>query len=210
MPYSPNQILGLPEDFSDLLRFRRKYRPRPRKIRPRRTGGELLEYLRKTGIRSSRRLMALRKDGDPIVWDYRREFGSWSKAVEQAFGRELQADFDPRYLLKTVIEFNLWSQRAYQRARNKAPHIFPSVKFIIKMWRTWANFMKCAQATSLDAALDKYRKLERRLGHRPTMRECRVRGVLIEEALRRFGGKHTLDELLSGAERQRERRDGNP
>jgi hypothetical protein len=151
--------------------------------------------------------MALRKTGEPIVWDFRREFGSWSKAVDEAFGRELETAFDELYLLKAVIQFDLWSKEAYRGARKKDPQIFPSVYFVIKSWGRWSTFMVSAKRMALKAVLYDYRKLERRLKRRPTLREARVRGIPIDMALKKFGGKYNLDELLEGLEKQIEKRE---
>lgn len=158
---------------------------------------ELLDYLKQGGIRSSRVLEQKRSSFDPTVFDYRKTFGSWRKAVEEAFGTNpLRPNIDTKYVLRAVPYFNAWTWRRYVEARKVHPDILPSVNFIRHEFGKFSEFIACARGLSLEQTMESYRAVWRKLGHRPTIEECRLQGVRIEFAIEFFRGKAGLDKLI--------------
>lgn len=159
---------------------------------------ELLEYLRKNNFRSAHQLEVGRKPCEPNVYDYRKEFGNWENARSAVFGiRTMDFGFNAHYLLKTVIEFNLWTVRAYQAKRILEPDIFPSLRQIRKKWGgKWSIMVGAAKQLSFKATLDAYKKLWRRLGRKPTMEDASIAGISLESVLRYYKRKEELDKMI--------------
>lgn len=173
--------------------------PRRRRGRRRFARDELLDYMRRNNVRSSRELERKRIDGDPITFDYRREFGGWAAAVEEAFGKPaLPTKVDAMYVLRAVPFFNAWTTRSYLAARRASPDVLPSINFVLKEFRTFKRFVALARCMSLKCVADGYDRLSRKLGRRPTVDECRADGLLLDFALEFFGGKKGLDDFVDG------------
>jgi hypothetical protein len=172
---------------------------KPHRKRPSFSRQELVEYLRKNEIRSWRTLERKRADGDPIPFDYRREFGSWQAAVEEVFGKPVvPVKVDSKYVLRAVPFFNAWTYRGYLAARRLSPHVLPSMNFVIKEFGSFELFIVCARGMSLKMVLDDYLALGRKLGRRPKLDECEAAGLKMEFALKFCRGKARLDDLADG------------
>jgi hypothetical protein len=159
---------------------------------------ELLDYLKQGGIRSWRVLEKKRSTFDPTTFDYRKEFGSWRKAVEVAFGSgSLRPEIDVLYVLRAVPYFNAWTWRKYKEARKAHPDVLPSVNFILHEWGKFSRFVFFARGQFLATAMNDYRAVWRKLGRRPTVDECQAHGVNLEFATAFFGSKYGLDWQIS-------------
>lgn len=155
---------------------------------------ELVDYMRRNGIRSWRVLVRKRIMGDPTPFDYRKAFGRWSKAVEVAFGKDpLMPTVDVNYALQAVPFLGAWTWRKYLAARRSRPDIIPSARFIRREFGKFGEFIACARGMSLEQTMERYRALWRKMGHRPTVDECRERGIILEFAIEFFEGKAGLD-----------------
>ena len=64
-----------------------------RKQRPEFTRDELIDYLRSHDFRTAQSLAVGREEKDPVVYDYRREFGTWQKAKEAILTESEPCDF---------------------------------------------------------------------------------------------------------------------
>jgi hypothetical protein len=195
-------ILAMPAERRrkvDLRRKRGKYKRHPRR---RHSREELIQFLRQNDIRSVRKLSGSRTDSDPNAYDYQKEFGSWAAAKLAAFGPPPPriGKFDAAYLAKAVIEFDLWTRDKYQRARMADPEAFPSLHFIYREWGTFRKLKEYAQQVSMKKMLESYLSLWRRLGRKPTLKECDEEGINLERPLKYFGSKREMDRVLSGLE----------
>ena len=159
---------------------------------------ELLEYLKRNNFRSADKLKAGRELGEPAVYDYQKEFGNWENARSTAFGiRDMDFGFDEKYLIKAVIEFNLWSVRAYNQSRKKDPIVFPSVYKIRKKWGgKWSIMVGAAKQDCLKMVMTAYSRLWRRLGRRPRLEEVKDAGISLDRATELYGGKVRLDKVM--------------
>jgi hypothetical protein len=178
---------------------KKEYNKYPRKKRSRE---ELIAYLRINEIRYSRKLEAVRQEGDPNVYDYRKEFGSWANATLAANGPPSPSigRFDAEYMAKAVIEFDLWTQAKYRAARQRSPDIIPSINFVYKEWGKWSNLTAYAREVSMKKVLNSYMAFWRRLGRVPTIKECEEEVINLEKPIKHFGSKREMDKLLSELE----------
>jgi hypothetical protein len=147
-------------------------------------------------------LEACRKEGGPKVYDYQKEFGSWTQAILTAHGPPLPSigQFDAKYMAKAVLEFGLWTQHRYREMRKQNPEIIPSIYFVYKEWGTWSNLKAYAKEFSMKQMLNSYMALWRRLGRTPTLTDCEEEGINLESPIAHFGSKREMDRLLSELE----------
>jgi hypothetical protein len=191
------------------MRLGRKPIRKPRDKRPRISGEELLNYVRENDFRTVRQLYRGRKLGEPKRYDYVREFGSWAKAKEKAFGRDPKVAFDLEYVLKSVIEFNIWTQARYFAIHKARPDVIPSSRFIRDKFGTFGNLFYMARSRSLVATLNRFVALKKALGCNPSIDDCRQAGLSLEPAVKMFGGKHKLDKFISSLEKNDEKQRGS-
>lgn len=169
--------------------------------RPDFSRNQLVAYLRVKGFRSSRALVKGRQAKEPDVYDYRKEFGSWAKAVEFIFGvtspviESLQPD-DVEYYGRLVVQFDLWTKQDWLAARKRMPEIIPSVHCVRRRFGPYRNLAEYARRLSLASAMNRYMVLTRRLGRCPTMEDCRRDEVDIDIAVRHFGSKKAMDDFI--------------
>jgi len=178
-------------------RARGRYR---RRRRPRRSKEQLAEYLRSRGFRTRAQLRAGRRHGDPTDDDYRDAWGSWGDAVKEIWREEARSR---RYVVNSVIEFNLWTKAAYQEARVSRPDVFPSMRAVCREFGSWGVLKEIAAAMSLRKTLAAYMDLKRRLGRRPTINDCRMAGVIVDKAIEVYDGKRGLDHFVESLEEMR-------
>ena len=197
-----DDIIKMPAEKRRRLNLGRKKRTNKRCPRRRRSRDELIAYLRQNDIRSTRQLDARRQEGDPTVYDYRKEFGKWSQAVLVTFGPPLPSigRFDAKYMADAVIEFGLWTQLSYRAVRKLRPDIIPSINFVYSEWGKWSNLTAYAKEVSMKAVLNSYLSFWRRLGRTPTVAECDEEGIKLETPIKHFGSKRKMDRLLSDLE----------
>jgi len=174
--------------------------------RPKRSRERLIAYLRTTGIKSANKLEKLRKDGDPVVYDYKREFGSWQAAKEAAFGVDVSVEdctcteHGAEYLLKIMLEFGIKTRAEYLELRRRKPSVVPSVNHVIRHWGSFRAMKAYVRSYSLIDILNEYLKLYRRHGGPPSFRVCRSAGLDISKLVTDLGGKGELDALAASVE----------
>ena len=198
-----DDILTMPDSQRQKIRFRKRRKKYHCEKRPKFTREELLAYLRKNNFRSPLQIMKGRKPGEPKTYEYLREFGTWKNAKLNAFGVP-PAPTDPVYIYKTVIEFNLWTQKAYLAARKKRPDIIPSIRIVYNRWGKFSTLKKFAQRFSIRVLIESYWELKRKLGRHPESDECRAHGIHLEKAIEFFDGKRKLEKFVDALESQNE------
>lgn len=197
------EMLLVPKNRRNRLRpfmKRRKYVSERRKF----TREQLIKYLQRNNFRSAYKLGKFRKPGDPTDYDYRKEFGSWETAKTNIFGKDGGIEFDAIYLLKAIIEFNLWTVRSYQAARNKEPLVFPPLKEALKEWGGKFSIMAgAAKQLSFKATLNEYKRLWRKLGRVPSMSEVKAEGIVLDSAISYYKSKKELDIFMEDWENKK-------
>lgn len=176
--------------------------------RPDFTREELLAYLRKNDFHSPQQLEKGRKQGEPKVYEYLREFGSWREAKMSAFGIP-SPPVDPAYIYKSVIEFNLWTEKAYLAARKKRPDIIPPIHVVRKRWGYFRTLKEFARRFCIKMVVEDYWKLKRKLGRHPDLAECRAEGIHLDKVVEFFDGKKALEKFVDSLEAQNEEKRGS-
>jgi hypothetical protein len=180
---------------------RRRVRRWHREKRRRLSRDDLLDYLRRNNFGSRRKMERGRKPGDPKIWDFLREFGKWSSAKTEAFGKEpFPAGFSARYLVKVVCENNLWTARLYREERRVRPDIVPSFYYVEKEFKWWGNLKYAARQYDSRLILDEYFRLKRKIGRAPTFKECRENDIAVNRLVDLFGGRRRFNEVISSLE----------
>lgn len=200
---SVERLLRLPKDsLKKSVKTRGKKRGSyNRNPRPQFSRDELTVYMLEKDIKSKRQLIRERNEGEPLPYDYQKEFGSWSEAVKQIWEENDESPpFDREYLIKSIIEFGLWTARDYCKARSKRPDIFPSINQVKCEFGGWNIVKDVARAYSLREVITGYAKLKNKLGKRPTLRDCQRAGVNIDRALEVFGDKRSFDDFIERME----------
>lgn len=178
------------------MRRRCKYN---RENRPKLSEDELLSYLKEHNFRSELQLRRGRKPGEPTDNDYIKQFGSWSNTIKRAFGDESFLSYDPydkNYHIKCVIEFDLWDVKRYLEVRKKNKDIIPSLHIIIRVWKRFSNLNNAATDVNVRRINERYYNLWLRVGRRPTPDEVTGAGIVLDKAIKFFGGKWKLDEYI--------------
>jgi hypothetical protein len=169
-----------------------------RRTRPKFTKEQLAEYLKENNFRRRDELTRGRKEGDPTHHDYRKEYGSWRNAIEEIFNVHIIAD--RIYVLKAIVEFNLWRVRDYKSIRKKRPDILPSYYSVTKEFGSWEIAKEMATMMSIRKTLQAYMELKNRLGRIPTLEECKMARILIDSAIEMYGSKKGLDDFVKSLE----------
>jgi len=199
--FSLKDITNLPDN--EILRIRKGKRRGSYKRHPRPcfSREHLIEYLQDNGFRTVRQIRRERGEGEPTSDDYVKEFGSWSRARDIVFGApEPEPDFDVEYMLKGIIEFDLWTWRKYIKTQKKRPDIFPSIYRVRKRWGSFSNMIYLARKMSITQTLNAYVRLWRKCGHTPTLKECDSAGVDVSAVIKFFEGKRAMDDYVSRME----------
>lgn len=202
---SPDKTRALdPQELRRLRLFRRKRRNREK--REKLSRDEMIAYLRSHKFKSELQLRNGRQRGEPNDYDYAKEFGSWKKAKEAAFGKVIEPPaIDSVYLIKTVTDFGLWTYRKYLAAHKRSPGTVPAWYQVKKFFGRWGNLRAEAEKVDFRKCLEEYGKLFRRYGRRPTMEEIERSTVQMGKILSFFNGKKMLDEFVQRLEAQREK-----
>lgn len=215
MVLNPDEILRLPDQIRKSIRLDLKSK-RKRGIRrrtpvksPEFTRAELIDYIRKNNFRKLSQVFAASGNGRPTLWCFQKNFGTsfWSKVKQEAFSPDSirfkwQDDIDAGYLMKLVLEFDLWTRDKYEKARLTHPSIVPPLNRIREKWGTFRRMKICARRYSIKIMLDEYLKLSRRLGRIPSVEDCKENGVYIDKAVEFFKGKKYMDMFLQMMEKK--------
>lgn len=190
-PSTESELAGSSREERRRIRVgRHRAKCRPRENRQRLHRSQLLDYLRRNDFRSRRSLQAGRRPGDPDIWDFLREFGKWSVARAEAFGKPtFSAEFTGEYLVKLVVQNNLWTARLFLEEHRIRPDIVPSFYCVKKEFKRWENLKYYARRHDARRILSEYLRLMRRFGRRPTAQECEVKGINCQKLVDLFGGR---------------------
>ena len=159
--------------------------------RPVRSREELLDYLKENGFRTSRKLEAERKEDDPNTFDYRKEFGSWLIAKDEAFGpdKAFKMEITAEYLVRVVSQYGLWTSRYYRNGHKIRPDLVPSYWFVEKEFKRWSTLLYYAERYDSKRMLTLFLRLQRKLGHEPSALECEKCEIDKSRLETLFGGK---------------------
>jgi hypothetical protein len=202
-------FLALPQETRKRIKVgkgRRRNSRSPREKRPHRNDEELIGYLRDNDIHTVRQLARarLRKPGQPAPWDYIKRWGSWSKAKEAAWGPPIDRlpgfDDSPEYMIQTILAFDLWSFRKYQRARGRMPGAMCSTHALLKAFGSWSNAKAFALRRSLREQVRQYIALKQELGRHPNAKELRAAGVDHKRLWKVYGGWRGMRAFWDSAE----------
>ena len=163
----------------------------------------LLNYLRKNGIRYVKELREIAtSENDPILKDYHNIFGSWEKAVRQAYADiPMPSDYDRFYIIKCVVEFNLWTLRDYQDAYKRRPDIIPGLHMVEILFGKWSILSDLARAYSTKETIHAYMKLKEKFGGKViSKKNCAKHGIDLSKVLRIYGSKKKFDDLIKSME----------
>lgn len=203
------KLLALHPAERSKVRLRKKQR-KPyghRHRRPQRSREELLEYLVRNGIKTTRALTRQRQTDDPTVGDYRRKkaFGSWSEAVKAAFGPPPPFSKPiptPEYILNCMLQMRLHTRAAWEQARRQNPTITPSRYWITRLYGSFDNLKFAAEKRSGEMVMRRVLLLARRLGRPPSLGECQANGIDTRPAVFVCGGKQGMLDVIRFALRK--------
>jgi hypothetical protein len=177
-----------------------------RKRRPEFTKDGLLEFLRRSGACSARKLMAVAAEGRPNVYDFIKTFGSWKGAKVEAFGVGVERPNDMEYLVKCAIQFDLRTYREYLAARRRNPDVVPSSYFVVKRWGSFSNFFAFVKRKNIGEIMMRYMLLTRKMGRPPSMAETEAEGIILDEPIDFYGSKAEVDKFIVEMEKVHERK----
>ena len=190
---------------------RPKIRLRPRlrgryKRHPPLNRDQLSAYMREHGVRSVGQLTKIRAKDDPIPWDFRKEFGSWSKAVEAVWGVPPSDPFSVKrpthhYLVQCCTDLNLWRREDWLAARQRDPAVVPSIWWVRRLWGCFDNLRWQAEKVTFKIMIEGYARLQMKLGRSPTRDELRAEGIQMESMHEIFDDKHDMDRVLKSLPR---------
>jgi hypothetical protein len=164
-------------------------------------GPELITFIVKNGIKTASDLHEKRTHGDPNLSDCNRLFGSWSKTKVAAYGAEVKdiVPDDAEYVLKTVIQLELWTMEKYVEARRLKPEVVPPVDAVKKHWGGYKNLMALVIRTALKPFLERYLEICKKHGRIATPSECARENLPLDCAVSHFGSKELMDRDLFSA-----------
>ena len=182
------------------LKPRRRGRYRSRK-REKLTEEALVSYLETNKIRKICDLKRLRANNPntPYLVDFISAFKSWKAAVEKAFGKDLfnqPPDNSPHYMITCCTHKKLWTQSQWMAARRRNPELIPSSRQVRRVWGGFGNMFFAAMKESPHKTFDDYLRLEQKLGHLPSVMDCRDAGLDLTALRRLLGNKWQLTDLL--------------
>lgn len=166
---------------------------------------ELLDYLRACPSRTRDGLRAHRKAAEPNDHDYIKEFGSWGEALAEAFGRkEVDEEAEDRAMVEAFVFHKLWTRKRWLQKRKEyklgIPNMepIPSEYAVRRSWGCFTNLKWVAVCEDMEQQLNEYLRMTRRMGRRPSVTECKKRGLDISGLIVHFGSKKKLDNFLEG------------
>ena len=173
--------------------------------RPKKNRDELLEFLRRNSLTSEAKLIGFRTSLDPTRYDYRREFGSWSKAKKEAFGKQVYCEITAEYLLQTVMRYGLYTRDQYHAKHKAMPEVVPAVYHVYLKWGTFTKLKRAVREYDIYGTINKYYLLWRDFGRRPTGAETQHARIYLDEAIAKLGAD-TVDNIVRGFLKQDEKR----
>jgi len=202
------EILKMPAEQRRRLRIdvrrHKRYRPAARREY---TQEELLEWAKERNIKTTRQLDAVREKGDPTFYIFKQVFGSWNAFKEMAYGREAVDPFlheppnDAKYIMEVIVQFQLWRQKDYERARQVRPEVVPSISRLRYQFGRWSNAVYCAERWSAWKTLEHYVRLRDKLGRWPTGGECKKAKLDLRMLLEIHRTSKALQRFIENMER---------
>lgn len=163
------------------------------------TREELISFLSINNIKTIPQLMEIRrKNIDPSFCHYRVEFSKWSNALVAAFGMDIfnKPPSNAEYIIKLLIEFDVFRIEKYTQLCKKFPKIFPSYRKMIKVFGTFALVKFAARQHSLISMAEEFLNLKRRLGRMPKLEECKKENIDVTRLKRMFGNKKKMEKYM--------------
>lgn len=154
--------------------------------KPKYSRDELIGFLLKNQIKTEVDLKRKRKDLDPFIKDYKKEFGSWLEAKKAAWGLldTSLIDYTTEQLIKLAIENNVKRAKQFQELHKKFPDIFPSIKRIYKIWGIWRNFIDSVEKMCDSIQVNKYMDLGRKLLRVPSRKEAEDANIYLDKMIK--------------------------
>jgi len=152
------------------------------------TKAELRDYALAKGIRNIHRLKRVRRKKDPTVYDYEAKFGSWSKAMQYVWGKEVTTDFTALYILQYICWKDAYRLRRYRALRRKDPYVVPSVYVVIREYGAWSAARDAAKALGCKPAQNAFDALKKKLKRLPTYEDCVKHNVNVQVLVNLYGG----------------------
>jgi len=207
-------VLDMPPERRRRIRRRSKCKVKPFTLPDKKnyTQQELLQWARERGVSSQRQLLAKRQDGDPNRNSFIRAFGSWSEFKRKLEGKKddpsqpQPPEATAGYILKNIVDFDLWTVRLYMNARKKNPDTIPSMEKVKYHFGVWSNACYYASLMSAEIHVERYRQFKREKGRYPTVPECRRDLIDIGLLTQIHGSKRSLDAHLDQLEQMNEDR----
>lgn len=172
---------------------------------------ELIDFLKRNGIRTQSQLESFRRDGDPKRQDYEKVFKRWGVAQTKAFGPPLAIasvmDTVPtaEYMVQCFLRYNLTTRALYKKKQKELPDLVPSVYWVNRIFGSYRKFK--AKACEKDIGLTLFRalRLRRKLGRYPSMRDYESEGINMDVMLKWFVTKKSWDRSLKDTVRRIEK-----
>jgi hypothetical protein len=193
-----------------IKRKRKKLRMMTKIARPRYTREELVALFKERGCMSKEQWMAQRREGDPLPYDFVREFGKWNDVIRYVFGSQcLPPDTSPDYIARLMSENELWRRKDWDLAHARHPDIFPSSRTVFGKFGDFRRARLYAIRYSAKAETEAYLVLKRKLGHNPSIAECRDNGIDYRRLTEVYGGSAFFHGTIGKVEELREKRKRN-
>jgi len=200
-----DEILNMPPDKRKFKNFSRI--PKKGVTKSKRTNEELIQYLIDNDLTGAKQLQTFRKPGDPCLATYQIRFGSWGEAKALAFGKPKEKPpappNDAEYMMKLLLNFNIWTENSYRIARRNRPDIFPPITQLFKEWGFFSNLVFAAKRKSLGHKMEEYLKLMRKLKRCPRDNELKKHKLDMRSVFKLYGSKQSFDSFLKDVERMR-------
>ncbi len=196
-----DDILSMPPDKIRRIRIGKK---NPYEQRVHYSRQELVDYLVRNQIKSSRQLIKTRGVGDPVVFDYVKEFGSWSEAKKFVFGDENPIQtmpITPKYMVQTVLLYGLWTEQLYRAARYKHPDIVPSLYRVARVFGSYKRLKLASKLFSYRHMISAYFDLKRRIGKAPSVKELSAEGIDMGKVIEHFKTRQKMLAFFAQIER---------
>ena len=170
---------------------------------------ELIAWAKEKGIKTTGDLKRLRGDGDPTLYDFRKEFVRWSVFVEEAYGEIKKKGVTPEdvlgeipyrdieYVIKLINEKGIKTRDQYLSFRRLYPEQFPSIYRLKQHFNCWADVLFTADKYTMTGQMKHYYRLMNKYGRCPTREECKKEDCPIDLLIAHFdGSKRKVDEYM--------------